>query len=367
MQKSNKSAAELHTAGSLFVCGGCNAKIGAGVLSSILPQLPKTHCKGLLVGFDGADDAAVIQLTDDCAVIQTLDFFPPMVTDPHLFGTIAAANALSDIYAMGGEPVCALNIVCYPEEPQHDDSAYSVLKDILTGGTEKVQEAGAALVGGHSIHDPKIKYGLSVMGTVHPHKIWRNNTPRIGDVLFLTKKLGVGIVTTAYSAGELPQEAFNEAAASMTQLNKYAADILRNFTGSTGRKIHACTDVTGFGLSGHLLEMTNGTCTALLQASAIPFIQAAYSAAAEFLVTAGGQRNRNFAADKIHFTAEDFALEEIIFDPQTSGGLLFAVSLEDAESIRAAFRAAQSAGSSIQLFEIGCITEYQGYSIIVQE
>lgn len=367
MQKSDKSAPTTQPSGSLFVCGGCNAKIGAGVLSSILSQLPKTHCKGLLVGFDSSDDAAVIQLTEQSAIIQTLDFFPPMVTDPQLFGKIAAANALSDVYAMGGEPVCALNIVCYPEEPQHKANAYSILKDILTGGTEKVQEAGAALVGGHSIHDPKIKYGLSVMGTVHPHKIWHNNTPHIGDILFLTKKLGVGIITTAYSAGEVPQAAFDEAAASMTQLNKYAADILRNLASETGAAIHACTDVTGFGLSGHLLEMTAGKYTALLSASAIPAIQAAYSAAAEFLITAGGQRNRNFAQGKIHFTLKDFALEEIIFDPQTSGGLLFAAPPENADKIRAAFRTAQSAGISAQLFEIGSITEYQGYSIIVQE
>ena len=338
----------------LFVCGGCNAKIGAGVLSALLKTLPKTSHEGLLVGFDSSDDAAVIQLTPDIAVIQTLDFFPPMVTDPTLFGQIAAANALSDVYAMGGEPVCAMNIVCYPEEATRDN-AYAALQSILTGGAEKVKEAGAALVGGHSIHDPKIKYGLSVMGTIHPERIWRNNTPQAGDVLFLTKKLGIGIITTAYSAGEVSRAAFDEAAASMTYLNKYAAEVLRNFD------VHACTDVTGFGLSGHLSEMTGTDFTARLDASHIPYIEAAYQAADEFLLTAGGQRNRNFAQGKIHFDIKDFALEEIIFDPQTSGGLLFAVSPAEAEKIKPAF-----AEAGISLFQIGTIESRADYPIVVR-
>lgn len=337
----------------LFVCGGCNAKIGAGVLSALLKTLPQTSCEGLLVGFDSSDDAAVIQMTDDLAVIQTLDFFPPMVTDSLLFGKIAAANALSDVYAMGGEPVCAMNIVCYPEESSREN-AYAVLQNILTGGAEKVKEAGAALVGGHSIHDPKIKYGLSVMGKVHPQRIWKNNTPQAGDRLFLTKKLGIGIITTGYSAGEIPEEAFDEAADSMSLLNKYAAEALRNFT------VHACTDVTGFGLSGHLLEMTGQHFTAQLHAAQIPFIQAAYQGANEFLLTAGGQRNRNFVQGKIHFGIKDFALEEIIFDPQTSGGLLFSAGAEESEKIRAAFKQA-----GIQLWEIGSIMPRTGFPIEV--
>ncbi|MEL3906702.1 MAG: selenide, water dikinase SelD [Treponema sp.] len=348
MENYNKSA-DTHT-DDLFVCGGCNAKIGAGVLSGLLKTLPKTSYPGLLVGFDSSDDAAVIQMTEDLAVIQTLDFFPPMVTDSGLFGQIAAANALSDVYAMGGEPVCAMNIVCYPEESH--ENAYSVLQKILTGGAEKVKEAGAALVGGHSIHDPKIKYGLSVMGKVHPRKIWQNNTPQAGDILFLTKKLGIGIITTGYSAGEVPRSAFDEAAASMTALNKYPAEIMRNFC------IHACTDVTGFGLSGHMLEMTGTDFTACLCAHNIPYIGAAYQAANEFLLTAGGQRNRNFAQGKILFRGTDFALEEIIFDPQTSGGLLFAVSPAEAEKIRDAFAQAR-----VNLWEIGTLIPRSEYAI----
>lgn len=347
MENHNKSAG----ADDLFVCGGCNAKIGAGVLSALLKTLPKTSYEGLLVGFDSSDDAAVIQMTEDLAVIQTLDFFPPMVTDSALFGQIAAVNALSDVYAMGGEPVCAMNIVCYPEEATHEN-AYAVLQKILTGGAEKVKEAGAALVGGHSIHDPKIKYGLSVMGKVHPGRIWQNNTPQAGDILFLTKKLGIGIITTGYSAGEVSRSAFDEAAASMTYLNKYPAEIMRNFN------IHACTDVTGFGLSGHLLEMTGTSFTARLVSTNIPYIEAAYQAANEFLLTAGGQRNRNFAQGKITFSRKDFALEEIVFDPQTSGGLLFAVSPAEAEKIRKAF-----AQAGVNVWEIGTVIPRSEYAI----
>ncbi len=337
----------------LFVCGGCNAKIGAGVLSSLLRSLPPTPRSDMLVGFDSSDDAAVIKMTEDLAVIQTLDFFPPMVTDSLLFGKIAAANALSDVYAMGGEPVAAMNIVCYPEKS--GEHAYDALQRILTGGAEKVAESGAGLAGGHSIHDPKIKYGLSVMGSVHPDRIWKNNTPQNGDVLFLTKKLGVGIITTAYSAGEVPEAAFDEAADSMTTLNKYAAQIFKQFT------VHACTDITGFGLIGHLMEMTGTEYTAQLNAAAIPFIQAAYDAAGEFLLTAGGQRNRNFAAGKVRFTMNDFALEEILFDPQTSGGLLVSVAAEDVAAVRAAFKKEQ-----IPLFEIGSIGTFDGHTVIVK-
>ena len=334
----------------LFVCGGCNAKIGAGVLSGLLKKLPETFYPGLLVGFDSSDDAAVIKLNEELAVIQTLDFFPPMVTDPYIFGQVAAANALSDVYAMGGEPACALNIVCYPEESV--SKGYAVLEKILLGGAEKIKEAGAVLAGGHSIHDPKPKYGLSVMGTVHPEKIWKNDTPEAGDILFLTKKLGVGIITTAYSVGEVSETAVTDAVTSMTTLNKYAAEILRNFT------VHSCTDVTGFGLIGHLSEMTGSDFTAVLTAEKIPYIEEAYKAASEFLLTAGGQRNRNFAAGKVSFSGKDFAMEEILFDPQTSGGLLFAVNKSEAEKIKNEFKR-----QSVPLWQIGEIRKREGSAI----
>ena len=185
----------METAQQLIVCGGCNAKIGPGNLGELLADLPKATNENLLVGFDSTDDAAVIKLRDDLAIIQTLDFFPTMVTDPYLFGKIAAANALSDVYAMGGEVLSALNIVAFPEEKD-----LNILKEILRGGAEKVREAGAILAGGHSIHDQSVKYGLSVTGTIDPNKIYQNNTCQLGDHLILTKPLGVSIITVGYSA-----------------------------------------------------------------------------------------------------------------------------------------------------------------------
>lgn len=335
----------------LIVCGGCNAKIGAGDLGGLLADLPRISNDALLVGFDHSDDAAVIRLNDNTVLIQTLDFFPPPVSDPYLFGQIAAANALSDVYAMGGVPLCALNIVAFPES---DD--YGTLKEILRGGAEKVKESGAVLSGGHSIHDAKPKYGLSVSGTAHPDDIWMNNTPQIGDTLFLTKPLGVGLVTAAYSVEEMPQDVFNLAAESMCRLNKYAAEFFHSFT------VHACTDITGFGLAGHLLEMVGDDKTAVVYADTIPCIKGAREAASEFLLTAGGQRNRRHAGNLIQFDMQDFALEEILFDPQTSGGLLVAIPVEEAAAVR---RAKKTAG--LPLWEIGRITTYQDAAIIVKK
>lgn len=275
----------------------------------------------LLVGFDTSDDAAVVKISDDLALVQTLDFFPAMVSDPYLFGKIAAANALSDVYAMGGEVISALNIVCFPETEDLD-----VLGEILRGGAEKVAEAGGMLAGGHSIHDPQTKYGLSVTGKVHPDKIWMNNRPQVGDRLILTKSLGVGIVTTAYSVGEVDESVLKTATDSMEALNKRAAEVAKQFT------VNSCTDVTGFGLLGHLLEMLGDDYSAELNHKALPILPAAYECAKEFLITAGGQRNRNHLESKVKFMVADFALEEILFDPQTSGGLLFSVPASEADA-----------------------------------
>lgn len=235
----------------LIICGGCNAKIGPGNLGNILADLPKSQDEKLLVGFDATDDAAVIKLTDELAIIQTLDFFPTMVTDPYLFGKIAAANAMSDVYAMGGDVLSALNIVAFPEEKE-----LQVLKEILRGGAEKVQEAGGILAGGHSIHDRSVKYGLSVTGTIHPNNIYKNNTCQEGDHLILTKPLGVSIITIGYSAGPITKEGFAKATKSMETLNKYAMAIIRKYP------ITSCTDVTGFGLAGHLHEMLHDNFSA---------------------------------------------------------------------------------------------------------
>lgn len=303
--------------------GGCTAKLGAGVLSRVLDRIPRgIEDPDLLVGFDSKDDAAVYKLTEDLAVVQTLDFFPPMVEDPYLFGQIAAANALSDIYAMGGEVKTALNIVCFPEKMD-----LNILGEIMRGGAEKVMEAGGVLAGGHSIADSGIKYGLSVTGTVHPQKIYANNTPQPGDKLVLTKKLGVGILCTANRVGETSRKAMAQAVASMTTLNKQAAQCCKKYD------VHACTDVTGFGFLGHLHEMMDGHFSCAIESKAVPVFEEALRHADEFLLTAAAQRNRNHVSPYVRFENVPFAMEEVLFDPQTSGGLLIALPAEQAESL----------------------------------
>ena len=300
--------------------GGCTAKLGAGALSRVLSLLTKGPTdENLLVGYDSRDDAAVYRVSDDIAIVQTLDFFPPMIEDPYTFGQIAATNALSDVYAMGGEVKTALNIVCFPETMD-----LNILGEIMRGGAEKVIEAGGTLVGGHSIADSGVKYGLSVTGTVHPQKIRTNNGGHPGDHLILTKKLGVGIICTANRVGEASAEAMAEAISSMTTLNRKAAEIADQFT------IHACTDVTGFGLLVHLHEMLDGKLSARINAKDVPVIEEAFRHADEFLLTAAGQRNRNAVSASVRFEQVPFAMEEVLFDPQTSGGLLFAVAPEQA-------------------------------------
>lgn len=356
--------------------GGCTAKLGPGALSRVLSRLPAGSDPNLLVGFDHADDAAVYRLTDELAIVMTLDFFPPMVDDPYLFGQIAAANALSDIYAMGGEVRTALNIVCFPE--QWD---LNILGRILQGGHDKVREAGGVLAGGHSINDTDVKYGLSVTGVIHPQRILTNHGCQIGDQLILTKPLGVGIICTASRAGEASAAAMDQAVQSMTMLNKYAAAIIRKY------RVHGCTDVTGFGFLGHLYEMVGDPCTAepasaqddanpggdrngappggdqygaygaqpggnqrgapleadqrpvqsandrrgaLIDSMQIPFIREAAQYANHFLLTAAAQRNRNQFAPFVRFAQVPFSMQEILFDPQTSGGLLVSLAAEDA-------------------------------------
>lgn len=305
--------------------GGCTAKLGAGILNRVLERLPKGPVdENLVIGYDSKDDAAVYKVSDDIAIVQTLDFFPPMVDDPYTFGKIAAANALSDIYAMGGEIRTALNIVCFPESMD-----LNILGEIMRGGSEKVIEAGGTLAGGHSINDTDVKYGLSVMGIVHPDKIYPNNNGRPGDKLILTKKLGVGIVCTANRVGEASKEAMEEAVHSMTTLNKYASQACRKY------EIHACTDVTGFGFLGHLHEMLDGKMSCSIYADEIPVIQGALDYADEFLLTAAAQRNRNHVGEHVIFENIPFAMEEVLFDPQTSGGLLIAVNPAEADSLLA--------------------------------
>ena len=310
--------------------GGCTAKLGAGVLSRILEKLPRGEKDpDLLVGYDSRDDAAVYRIADDIALVQTVDFFPPMVDDPYTFGQIAATNALSDVYAMGGEVKTALNLVCFPE-----DMDLNVLGEILRGGAEKVAEAGGSLAGGHSIADNGVKYGLSVTGLVDPHRMYTNDTGMPGDKLVLTKALGVGLLCTANRVGEAAPEEMEAAIRSMTTLNKTAAELSRKY------RVHAATDVTGFSFLGHLHEMMGGKLSCIIHSNAVPVLPGAKKAADAFLYTAAGQRNRNHTGPFVRFENVSFAMEEVLFDPQTSGGLLFAVDPADAATLEQELRAA---------------------------
>ena len=310
--------------------GGCTAKLGAGVLSRILEKLPRGEKDpDLLVGYDSRDDAAVYRVAEDLALVQTVDFFPPMVEDPYLFGQIAAANALSDVYAMGGEVKTALNLVCFPESMD-----LNVLGEILRGGAEKVAEAGGILAGGHSIADSGVKYGLSVTGLVDPRHLYANDAGQPGDQLILTKALGVGLICTANRVGEAAPEHLAAAIASMTTLNKQAAEISRRY------QIHAATDVTGFSFLGHLHEMMGGRLSCVIQAGAVPVLPGAEQAAEDFLYTAAGQRNRNHTGPFVEFRNVPFAMEEVLFDPQTSGGLLLAVDPAEAKALEKELQAA---------------------------
>lgn len=330
--------------------GGCTAKLGPGMLEAVLSKLPKFGDPNLLVGFDSSDDAAIYKLTDDLAVVQTLDFFPPMVEDPYLFGQIAAANALSDVYAMGGEVKTALNIVCFPEQMD-----LNILGKIMQGGSEKVQEAGGVLAGGHSIADVDVKYGLSVMGTIHPDKIYKNNSCQVGDKLILTKPLGVGIVATAQRVGECSQEAMDKAIASMTTLNKYAAEIIRKY------RVHSCTDVTGFSFLGHLSEMLEDQFGAEIDSLQVPYIPEAVHYANEFMITAAGQKNRNHVGERVQFIKVPYAMEEILFDPQTSGGLLVSMHPED---VALAIKEIEALGMPCGI--VGTVVAHEDKKIIVR-
>lgn len=277
----------------------------------------------LIVGIETSDDAAVYKLTEELATIQTLDFFTPVVDDPFIFGQIAATNSLSDVYAMGGKPVVALNIVCFPNCLPID-----ILGEILRGGAEKVLEAGAVVVGGHSVQDDEPKYGLSVTGIVHPDKVLKNYGCKEGEVLILTKPLGTGIINTAIKGEVASKEAYNEAVKVMTTLNKYAGEIIQEFN------ISACTDITGFGLMGHAYEMASGSKVTLkLYKDSIPYIKEAKEYAEFGLIPEGTYNNKRYLEGKYLLNHVEEWMEDILFDPQTSGGLLVTCSREEGETL----------------------------------
>ncbi len=307
----------------LAKCAGCGAKVGAGVLAKLLSDLPTLSDKNLIVGFDKSDDAAVYRLSNDQALVQTLDFFPPIADDPYTFGQIAATNALSDIYAMGGEPKLALNIMCVPKSMPGE-----YVHEILRGGYEKCAEAGAIICGGHSIFDDEPKYGLSVTGFVHPQKVWKNHGAKPGDILFLTKPIGIGVLTAAQRGDLLDDETKETMIQLMTTLNKNARDILSRFT------VHACTDVTGFSFLGHLYEMCSGSnVSAEIETKAITLIPEALEFARIGILPEGMYRNRSFAESAVEQGSVELAVCDLLFDPQTSGGLLAAVPAAEADAV----------------------------------
>ena len=310
-------------------CAGCGAKVGAGTLAKLLGDLPTHTDENLLVGFDHSDDASVYRVSDTLALVQTVDFFPPIVDDPFTFGQIAATNALSDVYAMGGEPKLALNLLCIPENmPQ------SAVQGILAGGYSKVYEAGAIITGGHSIFDDVPKYGLAVTGFVHPDRFYKNLGAQEGDILFLTKPLGVGILTTAEKAEMLEQGEIDPVIALMTTLNKGARDCAVNY------RVHACTDVTGFSLMGHMLEMMQGSeASARVETGAIEFLPRVLEFANMGLLPAGVYRNRNYAEPFVEEGNLPLKVRDALYDPQTSGGLLIAVDPRDADALERDLRA----------------------------
>ena len=279
--------------------------------------------ENLIVGIETSDDAAVYKLSDEIAVIQTLDFFTPVVDDPYTFGQIAAANSLSDVYAMGGKPTLALNIVCFPNCLNID-----ILGEILKGGADKVIEAGAIVIGGHSVQDDEPKYGLSVMGIVHPSKVLKNYGCKVGEVLILTKPLGTGIIATAIKAQLASKEAYDVAVQVMTTLNKYAGEIIIE------HDISACTDITGFGIMGHCYEMAKGSNISLkLFKENIPYIKEAKEYAQIGLVPEGSYNNRKYLEGKYELRSIPEWFEDILFDPQTSGGLLVSCTKTEASKL----------------------------------
>ena len=373
----------------LTECAGCGAKVGAGELQALLGDLQVRKDPRLLVGFDKSDDASVYKISDKLAIVQTVDFFPPIADDPYRFGAIAAANALSDVYAMGGEPKLALNIMMVPE-----DMDKTHVHEILRGGYAKVYEAGAMITGGHSIYDKEPKYGLAVTGFVHPDRILTNSGAKAGDVLVYTKPLGIGVLTTAAKAEMCDSALTDRMEQIMMTLNRAARDVMVRY------RVHACTDVTGFGMLGHMLEMASGSDVQIhvdLQAAQAQVIPEAWEFAEMGILPAGMYRNRHFAQDQVQVgegTDRDGAdykaplwsqealesaggvdykvpmrsqqrmqtMQDLLYDPQTSGGLLMAVDPEDAQQLLSDLKEAekQPGNEGMKCVVIGTVGPYEG-------
>jgi selenide, water dikinase len=284
----------------------------------------------VIVGLDRADDAGVYRVSDEIAIIQTVDFFTPIVDDPYWFGQIAAANALSDVYAMGGVPKTAMNLVAFPIK----QLGINVLRKVLQGGLDKMKEADVALVGGHSVEDAELKYGLSVTGFIHPDRILTKKNLKPGDQLILTKPLGTGIINTAIKRGQASDDVVDRVTRQMATLNRDAARIMEHY------RVNACTDITGFGLLGHLAEMVEKSgCGIQINAEAVPVIPETFDYAEKGLIPGGCKKNREFRQHMVDFVSSiGNSFQDILFDPQTSGGLMIAVELEDAADLLADLR-----------------------------
>ena len=297
--------------------------MGPGDLNKAICDLPQMSDPKLIRGLASPDDAGVYRLTDDLAIIQTIDFFTPIVDDPYTFGQIAAANALSDVYAMGGTPLTAMNVVCFPVKSLD----ISVLKDILRGGVDKILEAGALLVGGHTIDDKELKYGLSVTGTVHPKRLVTNSGAKVGDKLILTKPLGTGIISTAVKAKMADEETAAKVAKCMATLNRRASELMQEV------RVHACTDITGFGLLGHTVQLAQNSRVGInISSASVPLLPGAEDFAKQELYPGGSRRNREFYSPCVKIASKvPTHMQGILFDAQTSGGLLISLASRKAE------------------------------------
>jgi selenide,water dikinase len=338
--------------------GGCASKLAPGSLAAVLSRLPKQSDPNLLVGFDTSDDAGIYRIAPDLALVQTVDFFTPLVDDPFTFGEIAATNALSDIYAMGGRPVTALSIVCFPQDGDLD-----VLEQIMRGGLNKMNEAGCVVVGGHSVRDAEIKFGYAVTGLIDPERVFTNTGAIPGDALVLTKPIGTGVITTALKRGIAKGPWVSEAVRSMTMLNRVACEIATKIPG-----VHAMTDVTGFGLMGHGRELALGSgVTIEIETEKVLRINGALDAIALGAIPAGLLANREFA-ECVSADAEGTRvgddLRNLLYDPQTAGGLLISLAPESADSLMQALREAGLRPSRIGTV-LGPYTAGQGRPAIV--
>lgn len=335
-------------------CAGCAGKLSVDLVNQVLRGLPTFDDPKLLVGSEYCSDAGAYQISDDLAILNTVDFFPPLVEDPYTFGMIAATNALSDVYAMGGRPLTALNIVCFPDEQLPLD----VLQQILRGGAGQVQAAGAVVVGGHSLRDTEVKYGMAITGCVEPNAMMQNSKARPGDVLVLTKPLGTGFVTTALKKRCCPTAVYEAAVASMTQLNRIGAEA------ATAAGVKAMTDVTGFGLSGHSFEMATASGVTLhLQVSKLPRLAGTEALIEQGLFTRANKTNRAYVEDRTRIEPDvDPKGIEYLFDPQTSGGLLIAVAADQCTNLIEECNAAGAAHASV----IGRVEAASDHALVIE-